>query len=192
AIMDGRRFERNMEEAYRLMWRRWCQQAKPVEAGSAMSPDQPRSERGKETATNSVRQALDLAWKHYQEGQWQQAEQLYLQVLEVDPDQVDALHLLALIAGQTGRDSRAIDYLQAVLRLKPGLAEAHNNLGNVLASQGKLPEAVASFQEAVRLQPDFAMAHNNLGNALREQGRPAEAVVHLQEALRLQPDYAVA
>ena len=24
-LMDGRRFARNMEQAYRLMWRRWCQ-----------------------------------------------------------------------------------------------------------------------------------------------------------------------
>src|SRR5271170_1809116 len=108
----------------------------------------------------AVRQALDAAWQHFQRGQWQQAEQLYLQVLEVDPDQLDALHLLAAIAGQTGRESRAIDYLQAVLRLKPGLAAAHNNLGNVFIIQRKLPEAVASFQEAVRLQPDFAAAHS--------------------------------
>jgi len=138
----------------------------------------------------SVRQALDAAWQHYQTGQWQQAEQLYLQVLEVDPDQIDALHLLAAITGQTGRESRAITYLQAVLRLQPGLAAAHNNLGNAFSSQGRFPEAVASFQEAVRLQPDFAVAYSNLGNAQRKQGRLAEAVASLQQAVRLKPDFA--
>ena len=30
----------------------------------------------------SDRQRLDLAWQHLQRGRWQQAEQLYLQVLE--------------------------------------------------------------------------------------------------------------
>jgi len=140
----------------------------------------------------SVRQALDTAWQHFQKGQWQQAEQLYLQVLEVDPQQVDALHLLAVIAGQTGRESRAIAYLEAVLRLQPGLAAAHNNLGNVFIMQRKLPEAAASFQEAARLQPNFAVAQNNLGSALNELGRPAEAVASLQQALRIKPDYAEA
>ena len=136
----------------------------------------------------SVRQALDVARRHYQKGEWQQAEQLYLQVLEVDPHQVDALHLLAAIAGQTGREDQAIGYLREVLRLRPGWAAAHNNLGMVFITQKRLPEAAASFQEAVRLQPGDALAHNNLGNALRELGRPVEAVVSLQQALRIRPD----
>jgi predicted O-linked N-acetylglucosamine transferase (SPINDLY family) len=140
----------------------------------------------------SIQQALALAWQHYQSGQLQQAEQLYLQILQADPEQVDALHLLGVLAGQTGRMDQAMDYLQAAVRLRPGLAAAHGNLGNVYRSQGKLPEAVASFEQAVRLQPGFALAHSNLGNALREQGRLAEAVDHLQQALRLRPESAAA
>jgi len=140
----------------------------------------------------SVPQALDKAWKHLQAGQWQQAEQLYLQVLQVDPNQVDAMHLLGLIAAQTGRNDLAIDYFNAALRLKPDFAGAHNNLGNLFIIQRKFPEAVASFQQAVRLQPDLAVAHNNLGNVLRQQGQLAEAVASLEQALLLKPDYAEA
>jgi tetratricopeptide (TPR) repeat protein len=140
----------------------------------------------------SIQQALDMAWKHYQAGQWQQAEQLYQQILQMDPNQVDALHLLGLIAGQTGRDNLAVDYLTAALCLKPGFAEAHNNLGTVFNLQGKLPEAVASFRQAVRFKPDYAEAHNNLGIALQAQGKLAEGVSSLQEAVRFKPDHAVA
>jgi protein O-GlcNAc transferase len=139
-----------------------------------------------------VQQALDSAGQYFQRGQWQQAEQLYLQVLEVDPVQIDALHQLALIAIQTGRSDRAAGYFRTVLRLRPGAAAAHNNLGNVLLGQGRLAEATASYQEAVRLQPDFAVAHHNLGNTLRRQRRLAEAVASLRRALVLQPDYAKA
>jgi tetratricopeptide (TPR) repeat protein len=140
----------------------------------------------------SVPQALATAWRHFQAGQWQQAEQLYQQIVQVDPNQVDAWHLLGLIAGQTGRGNLAVDYLNAALRLKPDFAEAHSNLGNAFVLYRKLPEAVASFRQAVRFKPDFAVAHNNLGNALRELGHLAEAVGTLQEALRLRPDYAAA
>jgi tetratricopeptide (TPR) repeat protein len=124
----------------------------------------------------SVSQALDLAWTHYQADRLDQAEQLYRQILEVDANQADALHLLGVIAGRKGQNDLAIDYLNAALRLKPDFAGAHNNLGNVFILQGKLLEAVASFQQAVRFQPDFAVAHSNLGNALREQGQLAEAM----------------
>jgi predicted O-linked N-acetylglucosamine transferase (SPINDLY family) len=156
-----------------------------------------------------IKQTLDRAWQHYQTGQWPQAEQLYHQVLAVNPDNVDALHLLAAIAGQTGRESLAVDYLRAVLRLQPGMAAAHNNLGNALAAQKKFVEAIASLQEAVRLRPDDAMAHNNLERARHEAGRLAhehlirgvalaeqrqllEAMACFQESLRLRPDFAEA
>jgi predicted O-linked N-acetylglucosamine transferase (SPINDLY family) len=139
-----------------------------------------------------VWQMLDLALQHYRKGEWEQAEQLYLQVLEADPNQADALHILAAITGQTGRDEQAMEYLRAALRIRPSWAEAHNNLGMVFITRRRLPEAVASFQKAVRFNPNFVAAHSNLGNALRELGRPAEAVASLQEAARLGPGQAAA
>jgi len=139
-----------------------------------------------------VWQLLEMALQHYRKGEWQLAEQLYVRVLEVDPNQLDALHIMAVIAGRTGRGDQAIEYLRRVLRIQPGWAAAHNNLGMVFITQNRLPEAAASFQEAARLEPRFAAAHNNLGNALRELGRPAEAAASLQQALRLAPGSAEA
>src|SRR5215467_8797683 len=107
----------------------------------------------------SVPQALDTAWKYYQAGQMQQAEQLYLQILQEDPNQIDALHLVGVIAGQTGRYDLAADYLKTTVRLKPDFAAAHNNLGNVFILQRKLEEAVDSFRQAAHSSPDFAVAH---------------------------------
>jgi protein O-GlcNAc transferase len=135
----------------------------------------------------SVRQALNLAWEHFQKGRWEQAEQLYLRVLEVDPRQIDALQLMAVIAGRTGRYERAIEFLEVVLRLQPGSAEAHHNLGNALLAQGKLTAAAASLETAVSLKPDYAVAHNSLGNVLRDLGRLEEAVACFGSARTLEP-----
>jgi protein O-GlcNAc transferase len=140
----------------------------------------------------SVPQAFDLAWKHYQAGRMQQAEQLCRQIVQADASHVDALHLLGLIAARTGRNDQAVDYLNAALRLKPDFADAHNILGVVLVNQRKLAEAVGSFRQALRARPDFAVAHSNLGNALREQGELDAAVASFREALRFRPDFAVA
>jgi predicted O-linked N-acetylglucosamine transferase (SPINDLY family) len=136
----------------------------------------------------SVRQALDLALQHFQRGDSQRAEQLFLQILQADPHQVDALHLLGIIAGQTGRENLAIEYLAAALRLKPDLAGAHNNLGNVFTKQGKLADAIVCYQRALQLRPNYYEAHCNLGNALRAQGRLVEAVANLRQAVQLRPD----
>jgi predicted O-linked N-acetylglucosamine transferase (SPINDLY family) len=137
----------------------------------------------------SVPQALAMAFAHHQAGRLAEAEQIYGQILQVDANQVDALHLLGVIAGHTGRADMAVDYLHAALRLKPDFADAHNNLGNVFLNQRQLAKAVASFQEALRCKPDSAEVHNNLGMALREQGKLAEAVVSFGQALRLKSDF---
>jgi tetratricopeptide (TPR) repeat protein len=135
-------------------------------------------------------QAFDVGRKYYQAGRWAEAEQHLQDILRVDPNHVDALQLLGVIAGRTGRDQLAADYLQAALRLQPDLAAAHNNLGRVFILQGKLAQAVECFRQAVRYGPDVAEAHSNLGNALRELGHLEDAVASLQEALRLRPDSA--
>jgi predicted O-linked N-acetylglucosamine transferase (SPINDLY family) len=138
----------------------------------------------------TLAQTLDHAMRCHQHGNLAQAEQLYLQILQADPQHVDALHLLGVLAQQRGNHDLALDYLGQAVRLNPDFAEAHYHLGRVLAAQGRPAEAVASYQQALRLQPDHAAAHNNLGVAWKAQGRPAEAVASFQQALRLQPDYA--
>src|SRR5207244_13082936 len=138
----------------------------------------------------TIPELLSLAVQQHQAGNLQQAEQLYRQILQMDPNQPDALHLFGLIAGQVGRNDLAVEYIGRALRLKPDYAEAHNNLGNALRGQRRLAEAEACFREAVRLRPDFGDAHHSLGAVLKEQGRLEEAEACLREALRLRPDFA--
>ena len=139
---------------------------------------------------SSVGQALHLAVQYHQAGNLQQAEQLYLQILQFEPNHVDALHLLGLVAVRTGRPGLACDYIRKALRAKPDFAEAHSNLGSVLVEMGLLEEAEAAYRQAIRLKPRYAEAHSNLGNVLRQQGKLDEAAASLQQALRLKSDFA--
>src|SRR5437773_12386730 len=91
----------------------------------------------------TVPQALEQAVQLHQAGKLPQAEQIYRAILQVDPHQAQALHLLGLIAYQMGQHDRATEYMGQALRLKPDYAEAHNNLGVALQEQGKLEEALA-------------------------------------------------
>jgi protein O-GlcNAc transferase len=140
----------------------------------------------------TVAQALTLAVQQHQAGQLQQAEQLYRAILQVEPQQVDALHLLGVLADQVGQHERASTYIRQALRLKPDFAEAHYNLGGALKAQGKLDEARACYEQALRLKPHYPEAYNNLGTALEEQGQRAKALACYQQAVRLKPEYAEA
>jgi tetratricopeptide (TPR) repeat protein len=140
----------------------------------------------------TIQQTIDLAVQHHSAGRLPEAENIYNQILQADPSQPVALHLLGVIARQVGENDRAVKFIAKALAIKPDYADAHGNLGNALKEQGKLDDAVASYREALALKPDYVAVHCNLGVALQEQGKLDDAVASYREALAIKPDYAEA
>ena len=122
----------------------------------------------------------------------QLAEQIYLQIIAVEPNHADAIHLLGVIARQMGKYEVAVETIGRAIRLNGNVAAYHNNLGNALKDQGKLDEAAACYRRALELKSEYAEAHNNLAAVFKEQGKLDEAVAGYRRALKLKPDYAEA
>ena len=76
--------------------------------------------------TLTLQEALDLGVQHHNAGDLPKAEGIYNQILEADPDQPVALHLLGVIAHQTGNNEKAVELIEKALTLQPDYAEAHN------------------------------------------------------------------
>jgi tetratricopeptide (TPR) repeat protein len=139
-----------------------------------------------------VQQTLEQAKTHHQAGHFHQAEEFYRQVLRDDPRQVEALHLLGVLAHQTGRNEAAIQYIGQALQCDCNQAVLHNNLGAAYQALGQFDESESCYRAAIRCRPDYAAAHNNLGVVLVKQRRLDEAVSTFQYAVHLQYDYAAA
>lgn len=137
-------------------------------------------------------QALRVAIRLQEEGELPEAEKIYRQILERDPDHADSYHRLGMIANQIGLNEVAVHLSERALVLDPLLVEAHNNLGNALQELGQQEAAIACYRRALTLCPEFEKAHCNLGNALQRQGRAAEAIASYRQALALRGDYAEA
>jgi len=125
----------------------------------------------------------------HQQGRLEQAYALYQQVLALDPQQFDALHLSGVIERQRGNPARAADLIRAALRIDPQQARAHANLGAALNNLGQPAAALDSIDAALRLDPRYALAWNNRGNTLRRLGRQQEALDSYERALALQAGY---
>jgi tetratricopeptide (TPR) repeat protein len=140
--------------------------------------------------TLTIRQALEHAVQHHTAGRLSEAESIYQQILQAEPNQPTTLRLLGVVAHQMGKNDGAVDLITKALAIKPDYAEAHENLGSVLWNMGRLEEAVASFHKALVIKPDYADAHSNLGNALRDMGRLDKAITHYHKALAIEPTFA--
>ena len=64
---------------------------------------------GQQTLT--IQQAIDLGVEHQNAGRLPEAESIYQQILQADPNQPVALHLLGVIASQVGKNDIAVDLI---------------------------------------------------------------------------------
>src|SRR5262245_53726032 len=103
----------------------------------------------------TISEAMAIAVQYHQAGQLQHAEQIYRQVLSVEPNHAHALHLVGLVAHQMGQHDVAVDYISRAIRLSGAESAFHSNLGNALQALQKLDEAIAAYRRALKLNPDF-------------------------------------
>lgn len=135
----------------------------------------------------AVRRALQAAWMFRQQGQLARAEAACGQVLQLSPNQPDALHLLGAIALQNGKIESAIDLISRALRRNPSNPEYHSNLGLAYHEQGKLDLAAEHYRKANKLEPRYADAWYNLHALLLNQGNQKPAIECLQKVVGINP-----
>lgn len=139
-----------------------------------------------------ISQSIQQALQHHRSGELQQAEQIYQQIIAVDPEHADANHFLGVIAHQLGQNDIAIQLIQNALQTNPRAAEPYNSLGEALRALSRFDEAVTCYQQAISLKPDFSEVHYNLATTLKKLNRLDEAVASFKMALSIKPDYAKA
>lgn len=145
-------------------------------------------------AEMSLADGLVLATRLHRKGQLDAAEMIYRRVLDVAPDDPDALHFLGVLVHQRGDSDSAIELIRRSIAIDPALPDRYVNLGNVLAECGELDEAAANYRQAIACAataaPALANAWSNLGAVLRTQERYEAAAAAYQNAIELAPEHA--
>jgi predicted O-linked N-acetylglucosamine transferase (SPINDLY family) len=134
-------------------------------------------------------QALDVAIRCQQAGQAEQAKQLYIRILEQQPDNALALRNLGIIARESGDFPLALSLSERALALRPDRPEFHACFAIALGAAGHSERADSAFQTALRLDPNCVDALFNYGNALKARGSLREAIGCFQRVLKLRRDH---
>jgi protein O-GlcNAc transferase len=130
---------------------------------------------------------LQRAITLHTQGRLGEARQLYHQILRSRPGDFDALHMLGVIALQTGEPELAVKLIGQALPMRAGHAQALANMGSACLLTGRVAEALRHYDRALALEPRFVGAHNNRGNALELLGRHDEAAQAYGQLLELAP-----
>ena len=125
----------------------------------------------------------------HQQGQLAEAQARYEDILRLQPRHAEALHLLGIVAGQTGHPDRAVELIDAAIAADPRNAGYHSNRGVALQSLGRLETAIESFDAALALEPGRAADHFNRALSLQQLDRLEPAIDAYDTAVTLRPEY---
>ena len=140
----------------------------------------------------TIQQALELALQHHTRGDLATAENIYRQILAIDPNNVDGWNNLGVALQQSRRWREAEYAFRRALALHPNFANALGNLGESLRTQRRLGEAIEVLARGVQLEPESPDLLYNYGTALDDAKRHDEAIAALQKSVQIRPTYPLA
>ena len=126
-----------------------------------------------------------------------EAQRLYEQALEMDPESVEAR---AGIAGMLiskvsegwsnsieADEARAEQLLHEALERDPNNEIARSNIGILRRFQNRLPESQIELERAIDLNPNNTWSTRHLGITLMQLGRPEAGLPYIEKSIRLSP-----
>ena len=138
-------------------------------------------------ALSPERKLLARAARLHKEGKLEEAEKLYRQALKNNPDNVDALRMLAMVAATLKHFDDAERLLRRAVGLAPDFLAAVIDLGRVLKEQDRFEEAIGCFKKAIAINPNNPQTHFLLAGAYAPAALNHEAVEEYRKTLELSP-----
>jgi tetratricopeptide (TPR) repeat protein len=138
----------------------------------------------------TIDEVFNLAVKNHQEGKTNIAQELYNQVLKIDPNHVDAHNNLGGIFKNLGETQKAKECFEKAIAINPNYAGAYHNLGVLLQNSGDVQKVKNCYEKAIEINPNYAKAHNNLGVIFKKLGETQKAKECYEKAIEINPNYA--
>ena len=139
-----------------------------------------------------ISEDFQTALRYHQAGNLPEAEQLYRQILQADPQHAHAKHWLGVIALQSGNHKLAIELFDDAIRSDSSQACFHTNLGEAYRTSANLERAEVCFREALRLDPASPQAHHGVSLLHRSRGDLDAALKSCRMAILHAPEFAQA
>lgn len=143
------------------------------------------------THTLKISEAFDLAVKHYEARQLDEAENLCRQLVEMLPNHDAGRFLLARIYSEMSAFQESYDILLPALARSPGNGQMRALAAKSLLLLGRIDEAAALAGEALALNPELRDAHRTQAHLALIRGEFADATASARRAVALNPTSAL-
>ena len=118
-----------------------------------------------------------------------EAKKIYKEIIEIEKENFQAIHLLGVIFFQKKDYIQAIQLIEKSLNINNKNYSALNNLGNILLELKKYPEAIEKYKKALNLNKNYTAAIYNLGNVYKAISKYKIALEYYYKAIISDPKF---
>src|SRR5687767_4330150 len=98
---------------------------------------------------SEIGRVFQIAVELHRAGSVPEAGNLYREILKVQPDHAEAIHLLGVISLQRGDSRKAVALISKAVMIDPGLAAAFYNLGRCYEQLAEHGKAIESYKNSL-------------------------------------------
>lgn len=132
---------------------------------------------------------IQQAVQYFQSGNLAGAANLLSRVLQIQPKNFDALHILGVVKGLQNDPKEAKRLLQLAVKIDGKNNFAHFNLAKALSDLGEDSQALAHHGAATTLDPKHIEGWLNYGKSLAKLKRYDDAIECFDKAIDIKKDY---
>lgn len=121
-------------------------------------------------------------------GRYLQAQLICNDLLKLQPEDVNVLHMTGLVAVELKEYEKAEKLFIKATELVPEFTQAFYNLGNLYRKAGLLKKAIVPLQKAIALDKTFMPSYKAIGDAYFKMNLSAEALHYYEQALEINED----
>jgi tetratricopeptide (TPR) repeat protein len=126
----------------------------------------------------------DLAYVYLENDNFNKAENLYQEIIKLDPTAADYLNL-ARIKEKKGSLNQAVEYYESALDLNGSQSSLYLNLGNLYQKVNNYNSAVSIYNQGIKMRDDFAPYYIGLGESYIKLENYDEAKSALEKAVEI-------
>ena len=138
-----------------------------------------------------LKNLYDIAVKHLELGELDQAEEALHAYLKENPTDAMAHNKLGVVFIQRSNLEASKRCFEEALDYDSSCIQALNNLGNIAREEGKLEQAIEYYKKAILINKDYPLPHNNLGVVYKQLNLYGDFIREMKIAKRLEKRQAL-
>ncbi len=136
----------------------------------------------------NLKKLLTDALDFHRKGRLDKADEIYLKIINIKPDDFDSNHLHGVVLSQKKNYDESIEYYDKAYSINQNNCELLNNYGISLKNTSNYIKSIKMLKKAIEYDINFTKSYLNLANCYSAQKKYDDALKTLEEGKKIDPN----